>query len=621
MKTTYRSLISIALAGICACGPGDDTAPDLPVVEEIPAPDQPTLRTIARIENNLPPRLQVAGADGWTLGERMDRWNVEAVSVAIIDDYAIAWARAWGLADRETGAPATPETLFQAGSISKPVAATGALRLVEEGFFDLDTVVNRYLTRWKLPDNEFTEQSPVTIRRLLSHTAGTTVHGFPGYPPWEPVPTVPQLLDGVPPANTPAVRVDILPGSRVRYSGGGTTIVQLAMSDVTSEPFPELMQRLVLQPAGMTHSTYENPLPEARLSEAAAGYHRDGSAVSGKRHTYPEMAAAGLWTTPADLARFAIAMQNSLRGARGGVLRPETAQEMITPVMEEAGLGFFLEDRGGSVWFQHGGADEGFQALLLASSEGGRGIAVMANSDNGGAIAREILRAVALEYGWDGFLEPAVEGVRLLRSELQDYAGRYRIGPAQVASMSVSEEYLSVRSTLEDFTSRLTPIGADEFVSDELGVRVRFHRSAEGVVTGLEVVGAPGRPLWRRLAENEITAVEHLDAGRVEAAIETLEAAEASEEEVNRLGYALLQSGRYTQAVDLFRWNAERHPSHANPWDSLADGLLAAGDTTAALEAYRRLLDAVATDSEADPAALENLVRRARSALTRFGAD
>jgi tetratricopeptide (TPR) repeat protein len=333
------------------------------------------------------------------------------------------------------------------------------------------------------------------------------------------------------------------------------------------------------------------------------------------------MAAAGLWTTPADLARFAIAMQNSLRGAGGGVLRPETAQEMITPVMEEAGLGFFLEDRGGAVWFQHGGADEGFQALLLASSEGGRGIAVMANSDNGGAIAREILRAVALEYGWDGFLEPAVEAVRLPRSELQDYAGRYRIGPAQVASISVSEEYLSVRSTLEDFTSRLTPIGADEFVSDELGARVQFNRSADGVVTGLEVVGPPGRPLWRRLADDEITAVEHLDAGRVEAAIETLEATDASEEEVNRLGYALLQSGRYTQSVTLFRWNAERHPSHANPWDSLADGYLAVGDTIAALEAYRRLLDAVPSDPEADPAALEDLERRARSALTRFGAD
>ncbi|MEJ2482812.1 MAG: serine hydrolase, partial [Gemmatimonadota bacterium] len=481
MKRIRGRWIWIALAAWCACGPGEDRAPDRTVVKEVPAPDEQTLRTIARIENHLPPRIRVEGEPDWTLGERMDRWNVEAVSVAVIDDFEIAWARAWGVADRETGVPATPESLFQAGSISKPVAATGALRLVEEGTLSLDTAVNRYLSSWQLPENEFTEQTPVTIRRLLSHTAGTTVHGFPGYPPWAPVPTVPQVLDGAPPANTAAVRVDIPPGSQVRYSGGGTTIVQLAMTDATGEPFPELMRRLVLEPAGMRRSTYENPLPEERLPEAAAGYHRDGGPVPGKRHTYPEMAAAGLWTTPADLARFAIAMQNSLRGADGGVLRPETAREMITPVMDQAGLGFFIEDRDGATWFQHGGADEGFQALLLASAEGGRGIAVMANSDNGGAIASEILRAVALEYGWEGFLEPAVEGERLTRSELKDYAGRYRIGPAQVAIITVGDGFLSVRSTLEDFTSRLTPIAPDTFVSDELG-----FKSASVQVRGVE---------------------------------------------------------------------------------------------------------------------------------------
>ena len=607
---------------LAACGSGDEAhAPEGTRVDVVPPPDAATREVIARIENNIPPRLQVAGTKEWTLGERMDRWNVEAVSVAVIDDYEIAWARAWGVADRETGEPATTETLFQAGSISKPVAATGALRLVEDGILHLDTAVNRYLYSWQLPENEFTEQTPVTIRRLLSHTAGTTVHGFPGYPPWADVPTVTQVLDGAPPANTSAVRVDILPGSQVRYSGGGTTIVQLAMTDVSAETFPELLDRLVLEPAGMTRSTYQNPLPEVRLSEAAAGYHRDGGAVPGKRHTYPEMAAAGLWTTAPDLARFAIAMQNSLRGAEGGVLQPETAREMITPVMSGAGLGFFVEQRGGEIWFQHGGADEGFQALLMASAEGGRGIVVMANSDNGGALARELLRAVAMEYEWEGFLEPPIEGVQLAREDLGAYAGRYRIGPTQVASITAGDGYLSVRSTLQDFSSRLTPIGDDRFVSDELGARVRFDRDRDGAVTSFESIERPQSPVWQRLADDEITAVEHLDAGRVDAGLARLEAIDATEDEVNVLGYALLQSGRRTQSIEVFRWNAERHPNHANPWDSLADGYLAVGDTAAALEAYRQVLRVIPTDSDADPEALVNLRNRARSALEQFGGD
>ena len=627
MKRACRPLSSIVLMGLWACGPGDGAAPDASVAEPVPPPDERTMQTIARIENHLLPRVRVEGAPGWTLGERMDRWNVEAVSVAVIDDYRIEWAKAWGMADRETGAPATTETLFQAGSISKPVAATGALRMVELGMLDLDLPVDTFLTSWQLPGNEFTELEPVTIRRLLSHTAGTTVHGFPGYAPWEPVPTVPQVLDGLPPANTEAVRVDILPGSRVRYSGGGTTIVQLAMTDVSGESFPALLDRLVLEPAGMVRSTYQNPLPEERLTEAAAGYRRNGSAVPGKRHTYPEMAAAGLWTTPTDLARFALAIQRSLRGGDGGVLSPETAREMLTPVRENAGLGLFIENREGGTYFQHGGADEGFQALLVASRDGGRGIAVMANSDNGGAIASEILRAVALEYDWPGLLEDPVEAVRLSADVLEDSAGRYAIGPSQVARLTVEDGELIARVSLQDFASRLYPLGDDVFLSDELGGRLRFVRDAAGEITGIEGAEGPGSDRWPRLADGEVLPVERLDAGRTEEALAALEeradqgglaAVVASEDAVNQLGYALIEAGRFQQSVAVFRWNAERHANHANPWDSLADGLLAAGDTAGAVEAYRRVLQAIPGDSEADPEALRQLEQRARAGIERL---
>lgn len=605
MRRLSLTLAVVALAG-CA---GDAEAP--PTATGVAA-------EIARIESGLLPPVPVEGESGWTLADRMVRWNVEGVSVAVIRDGEIRWARAWGLADREGSKPATTETLFQAGSISKPVAAAAVLRLVEEGKLALDEPVNTYLTSWRLPDNDLTQQEPVTIRRLMSHTAGTTVHGFPGYAAWEDVPTVPQVLDGASPANTAPVRVDLLPGSRVRYSGGGTTITQLAMSDVTGEGFPALLRRLVLQPAGMTLSTYENPLPASRLAEAAAGYRRSGAAVPGKRHTYPEMAAAGLWTTASDLARFAIAIQKSLRGAAGGILEQETARAMVTPVREAAGLGFFMQNLSGPVYFGHNGADEGFQAMLVASRDGGYGAAVMVNSDNGVALAQEILRAIAQEYGWEGYVDPPVTAVDLTDDQLEEYTGRFAIGPHQVATLYVRDGGLWVHPTLDE-TARMIPLGDDRFLYESRGWTLRIPRDAAGTATGIEAVEAPFDATFPRIADEAPRAVELLDTGRTAEAIAVLEADGVSEADANRLGYALLEAGRFEDAVALFTWNAERHPTHANPWDSLADAYVAAADTAGAVRAWRKVLESIPGDEDADPEALAGLERRARSGLAVFG--
>jgi hypothetical protein len=380
------------------------------------------------------------------------------------------------------------------------------------------------------------------------------------------------------------------------------------------------MHRLVLEPAGMVSSTYQNPLPAGRLPDAAAGYRQNGSAVPGKRHTYPEMQAAGLWTTASDLARFAIAMQNSLRGVDGGVLQTETAREMVTPVMESAGLGFFIDDNDGAMYFQHGGADEGFQALLIASRDEGYGLAVMANSDNGGAIAQEILRAVALEYGWEGILEDAVTAVDLSAAELSAYEGRYmREQPPEVASVWVESGMLASSITLRGYTARLVPLGDDVFLFEEQGDRYRFMRDADGAVVGIASVDRPNVPGLQRVNHEDFLPAELLEAGRIDEALEVFSAARMAEPQVNWFGYQLLNLGRNEQAVAVFRWNAEQHAIHANPWDSLADGLLAVGDTAGAVSAYRKVLEAIPLDVDADPAALENLESRAQAQLAALG--
>jgi CubicO group peptidase (beta-lactamase class C family) len=300
------------------------------------------------------------------------------------------------------GPPVTPDTLFQAGSISKPVSAMAALHLVESGKINLDTDVNQYLRSWKVPANSFTEQSKVTLRRLLSHTAGTTIHGFPGYPSGEPVPTLVQVLNGEKPSYTLAIVVDTEPGKTFRYSGGGYVIMQQLLEDVTGQPFPKLMQDIVLKPIGMKHSTYEQPLPQARLAEAAMPYGQNGQATKGGPHTYPEMTAAGLWTTPSDLARYAIEIQKTLSGKSSRVLSARMVREMLTPVMNAYGLGLGIGGKEDHLYFSHGGGNAGFQCNLIAYNRGD-GAVIMTNSENGSRLADEIQRTIAHEYGWPDF--------------------------------------------------------------------------------------------------------------------------------------------------------------------------------------------------------------------------
>ncbi len=342
------------------------------------------------IENETPVKL--------SLQEWMTLFKIPGLSVAVFDQHGLVWAKTYGVREAGRAEPVTLDTLFQAGSISKPVSAMAVLHHLQAGRWTLDENINDKLISWKLPDNEFTREQKATLRRLLSHSAGTTVHGFPGYAVGESVPTLVQVLDGEKPANTAAVRVDYVPGSRTRYSGGGTSIVQLMMVDQLKKPFPQIMREAVIDPLGLEHSTYENPLPAARAAMAASGTRANGTMVEGKWHIYPEMAAAGLWTTASDLARIAIEVTKAKNGRSARVLSQATTKLMLTKQSDNFGIGFAVE--GDSDRFGHNGADEGFQAYLTAFADSGRGIAIMANSDHGFMIFDRLAASIAGEYAW-----------------------------------------------------------------------------------------------------------------------------------------------------------------------------------------------------------------------------
>lgn len=363
---------------------------------------------IQRVENGIPPIPLSGNAPPMQLNieKLMQLYKVPGLSVAVVDNFKIAWAKGYGVTEADGHTPVSVHTLFQAGSISKPVAATGTMSLVEHGKLSLDENVNLKLKSWQVPDNEFTKDQKVTVRRLLSHSAGLTVHGFPGYEVGKPIPTLVQIFNGEPPANTAPIRVEYVPGTKYQYSGGGITIEQQLVIDVTGKPFPQYMRETVFDKIGMADSAYEQPLPPARAAVAATATDADGVSIPGKWHIYPEMAAAGLWTTATDLAKFGIEIGLSNQGKANHVLDEATTQEMLKPQIDKASLGFAVGRFNNPHMFGHGGDDAGFKAMLIMFSDTGKGVAVMANSDNGVAVMNGAIESVAKEYGWNYTPDP-----------------------------------------------------------------------------------------------------------------------------------------------------------------------------------------------------------------------
>jgi CubicO group peptidase (beta-lactamase class C family) len=332
------------------------------------------------------------------------------VSVAVIKDFKIHWAKGYGVADVESGKPVDVNTVFQAASMSKPVSAMAAMRLVQEGRFSLDADVNTLLKSWQVPKSAFTRDQPVTPRSLYSHTSGADDgFGFPGYEPGTPLPTVVQILNGEKPSNRGPVLFTRPPYQAYKYSGGGLTLMQLVLTDLTGTPFQDLLRRTVLDPLGMTNSSFQQPMSDAFAAHAARAHSGAGKRVSAPYNVYPEMAAAGLWTTPSDLARFVIEVQNAYRGQKGAVLTQASAREMIAPVgVGPFAIGLTIDKRGEGWYFSHGGSNRGFRGEFIGHVRKGYGVAIMTNSDNGTIVINELRSRIAAAYDWDVLDKPLI---------------------------------------------------------------------------------------------------------------------------------------------------------------------------------------------------------------------
>lgn len=448
-------------------------------------------KEIAEIESGLITTVQIEGEmpTKYTLSKRMEHYKVPGLSIAVIKDRKLHLAKGYGIENTVANqkVEVTPNTLFQAGSISKPLAALSALKLAEEGLLDLDQNVNTYLRDWKIPDTDFTQTEKVTLRKILSHTSGLTVHGFPGYPVDQNLPTLIQVLNGE--GNTPAVILDTIPGSIWRYSGGGYTLMEKVVEDVSGLGFEKVMHDKILQPLAMTNSTYEQPLPVNLESSASIAYNRRGEPVDGQWHNYSEKAAAGLWTTPTDLAKYCIEIQDILAGKENGILSKETIELMLTEVSNNWGLGPALQWEADSLIFRHGGKNEGFTTEMMAFAYKGDGVIIMTNADNGRPLINEILQSISNYYGWRTMEPTTIAPYQSDPEQLKNLSGKYRYneegGPVPgiegefVVEVKLENGKLSMIDPNGYINSVLVQSGEFEFIAMDGGEEILFQENEE----------------------------------------------------------------------------------------------------------------------------------------------
>lgn len=431
-------------------------------------------KEITTIENSLIKAILVKGAPikTFNIQERMEYYKVPGISIAVVENGSIKWAKGYGFANTKSGTKVDQNTLFQAGSISKPIAALAVLKLWENNRLNLQTDVNVYLKNWQITNNKFTKTEKVTLEKLLTHTAGVTVHGFPGYQQTDEFPEIIDVLNGN--GNTPKIVVDTLPGSIWRYSGGGYTVMEKVVEDLSSMAFEVYMAKQLLKPMGMNNSTYQQPISEHWQHNISAAYDGEGQLIAGLWHNYPEQAAAGLWTTASDLALYCIEIQNIAQGKEGGILSKSTVSQMLSKHQNNWGLGPKLTGEGSDLLFGHGGKNAGFTNDMQAFVHKGNAVIIMTNADNGGKLITEIQNAISKYYNWPISEPTLIEVINLSETQLTPFKGSYEMKEEGLTlEVLLEKNQLSLKNTPIG-NLNLLPLSSTKFIDIDSGTLIEF---------------------------------------------------------------------------------------------------------------------------------------------------
>lgn len=584
MKNIISVLLSIILFYSCAEESNTDTTNDL----------------IKKVETGLTTPIHIEGDSTWSIEERMEHYGIPGVSIAVIHNGKIEWAKGYGVMDTKSNVPVTKQTLFQVSTIGMPLTSYGVLRLVEQNKVALNQDINNYLKSWKLPANEFTREKKVTIKNLLNHSAGMNVHDFQGYSTDVSVPTLLEVLNGIPPANSSPIFVDKVPNENFWISAGGYTIIQQMMMDIEGKKFPEIMDELVLQPLEMNNSTFNQPLTAEQSAMAATGYLRDGSMVKGKRHTYPELATNGLSTNAEDLAKFVINIQKTLKGNSNNGISKDLSELMVTPYVEDRyGLGFLIYNRQDEIYFEHHGWSTGFYSRMSAHRDKGYGVVVLTNSTYP-AFFGELARSVALTYEWDNYV-PVHKKMKIEQHLVDEITGRYQANNAIVEVFQKDNEL---------FTKNILDVKADELIkaSDSVFVRrnasrlIKFKPNSENETIDLLYINRNDGTVaatFVKMDDNKKIPLEFLLEGDFEKALKAYSNLieydpinpTVTEDYLNDLGYRFFREDRMKLSQNTFKMNIILYPDSFKVYESYAEACTKTGEIDLAILNYSKSLE------------------------------
>jgi len=564
---------------------------------------------IKEVENNLIPFVPVKGFEGWNIIDRMKYYKVPGVSIAVIKDYKIDWAKGYGLADTLQKTPVTTETMFSAGSISKFLMAVTALKMVEKGQIELEKPINNYLTSWKITENEFTKKIPVTLKMLLSHSAGTSQSSYFGFTPTQALPTLVEILSGAKISETRPVVVNSEPNAAFRYSGGGSMIAQMALMDISKQSFSDLTQQILFDKLGMRNSTFEQPVP-LKFTKQSAWAYSSASWFKGMPYVYPQQAAAGLYTTPTDLAKFFIDIQKSYIG-KGKVLSQSTTKQMLSPQQnvsdgsykEQIGIGPFLIQRTDNkdpngVYFEFTGVNAGFLAYGIASVTNGNGVIIMLNSgDDVNGLGKEIRRAVAKVYNWTNFLPNEIQPISLTDTELDKFVGRYRMATDEVLYLRKEKNYL-VENINEGNDIYCFPISKDTIVFSDYNIKGFFVKNNKGEIIGLQNIYQE-KPMLK-MKDDEFSPSEYLMMKKYDEAKKAFGAMNMNEYKITYLAYDLMNKKPLNMDAvkTILEVAIKQHPNSSIVHSRWGDYYLKLNDKPNAIKSYQKAVELDPNDQQ-----------------------
>ena len=444
---------------------------------------------IENIENNLVPIHYLKGrTNEKTISQMMEEDKIPGVSIAFFDNGKISWQKTYGYSNLRDSTKVTTNTLFNGASLSKPVTAMAALKLVEQGVLSLNENVNKYLEGWKVPDNKFTEIEKVTLKRLISHTAGFERYVQSSYFPDEAFPTIGQMLSGEKPSIDPAVSVVSVPGQKEVYSNPGYSVIEKLLEVVTDKTFNDLLTELIFKPVQMTHSSFEQPVPKHFSQQIATGYSNELDPYPYK--LFPYKAAGGIWTNPTDLAKFLITLLEDHHSGTNVLLSKSMTDSVFTQSPTRLGFAKIYNNESSDILFEHWGSNSGFTCYMVSSLQHKQGVVIMTNSDNGMSLMSDIARAVAVANDWD-FLQPKVfEPYSLEMEALNPFTGKFKGGDEEMGFEVVEGILHFIGDT--GAKSILIPVSEDKFIAQADNTLYEFLKNEECQVKYVRMTKANG---------------------------------------------------------------------------------------------------------------------------------